>query len=47
MGAVIPPKNPGRKIVRWVVVEQVWHVRAKRYIRRRDGQPFRFPIFGK
>ena len=35
------------QIVRWVVVWEVWHWRAKRYIRRHDGLPFRFPVFGK
>ena len=33
-------KNP----VRWVTVWQVWHWRAKKYIRPHDGQPFRFPM---
>lgn len=29
---------------RWVTVSRVWHWRAKRYIYRRDGKPFRFRI---
>lgn len=38
-------KSHDRRIVRWIVSEEVWHVRAKRYIRRHDGLPFRFPIY--
>ncbi|TWT45837.1 hypothetical protein RAS1_22720 [Phycisphaerae bacterium RAS1] len=38
-------KNPKRSPIRWVTVMKVWHYRAKRFIRRRDGKPFRFPIF--
>lgn len=37
-------KKPRARGTRWVTKDTVWHVRAKRFIRRRDGQPFRFPI---
>jgi hypothetical protein len=43
--------SPNRKRcapnVRWVRVWRVWHWRAKRYIYRKDGLPFVFPVFGK
>lgn len=29
---------------RWVRKETVWHVRAKRWIRRKDGKPFCFLV---
>lgn len=38
-----PPK-PNGSSVRWVRKYQVWHSRAKRFIRRKDGQAFVFPI---
>jgi len=41
-----PRKRTGR-VLRWIVKDTVWHKRAGRYIVRKDGQPFRFPIFGK
>ena len=28
----------------WITKMEVWHVRAKRFIRRRDGKPFRFKL---
>lgn len=41
--------RPGRKPkpqrgTRWITKDTVWHVKAKRYIRRRDGKPFKFPV---
>lgn len=27
----------------WTTKQEVWHVRAQRMIRRKDGKPFRFP----
>jgi len=38
-------KNGKRRAVRWVCKHAVWHWRAKRFIFRKDGQPFRFPVF--
>lgn len=38
-------KQDRRQAVRWVTKDTVWHARGKRFIVRRDGQPFRFPIF--
>lgn len=37
-------KRCGRKGGRWISKMTVWHVRARRFIRRRDGKPFRFLI---
>ena len=38
-------KKPKRRDSgRWITVERVWHWRAKRYITRRDGKPFRFRL---
>jgi len=44
----MPQKKPKPNVgaVRWVRVYQVWHVRAKRYIRRKDGEPFVFRVRG-
>ena len=28
----------------WIIAWRVWHVRARRYIYRRDGKPFRFKV---
>lgn len=35
------------KSERWVTVDEVWHWRAKRFIRRRDGLPFRFRVIDR
>ncbi|QDT83108.1 hypothetical protein MalM14_07390 [Gimesia chilikensis] len=42
-----PMANPNRKScsVIWVTKDRIWHKRAKRFITRKDGKPFRFPIF--
>lgn len=37
-------KKSGSSNDGWVTVDKVWHVHAKRYITRKDGKPFRFPI---
>lgn len=39
----LPPKNNGGG-ERWVCAQEVWHARGKRFIKRKDGKPFRFPI---
>lgn len=33
-----------KRPIRWVCVDVVWNVKAGRYIRRKDGKPFRFPL---
>ena len=37
-------KRSARSGKRWISKMEVWHRRAGRMIRRRDGKPFRFPI---
>lgn len=31
--------------IRWVRKPKVWHWRAKKYIFRKDGRDFLFPVF--
>jgi hypothetical protein len=40
----MPLGDDGRGGGRWVTTMQIWHWRAKRYVKRRDGKPFRFRI---
>ena len=42
-----PIKIRKGRTIRWITVETVRHWRSGKMIRRRDGKPFRFPIFGK
>lgn len=37
-------KSPRSGGARWITKLEVWHVRAKRYIRRHDGKPFKFRV---
>jgi hypothetical protein len=40
-----PSKHQSGRIKRWIVKDTVWNWKARRFIVRRDGQPFRFPIY--
>lgn len=39
-----PPSPRDPRTGRWIRKYQVWNVKAKRYIRRKDGKPFVFWI---